>query len=57
MLLRALEGLDTGSPNRKVAPTERSLAVLSGFAKHENCEIADLGKRILKAWQEPMPRK
>jgi hypothetical protein len=53
MILAALRGLKNGTPNRKVAPTERTLQVLADFAKSDNSEIASLAGELHREWQTP----
>jgi len=52
MIVAALQGLKNGTANRRVIPTEKSLKVLSDFARSENCGIAALAQEILAAWKK-----
>jgi hypothetical protein len=54
MILAALRGLKNGSPNRKVKATDRTLKVLTDFAKSNNPEIASLSEQICRQWQAPL---
>ena len=51
MIVAALQGLKNGTANRRVIPTEKSLKVLSDFARSENCVIAALAQEILAEWK------
>jgi hypothetical protein len=53
MILAALRGLKSGTPNRKVMPTERSLQVLADFTKSNHPEIASLSEEMRREWQTP----
>ena len=53
MIIAGLEGLNAGSPHRKVIPTARTLEVLQNFTKSDDPKIAALSEEILAAWKKP----